>query len=44
MSHLLPATSAISNVILLMGMAVGIDDSLFYLKREREERRRGRPE
>ncbi|QFG22009.1 MMPL family transporter [Actinomadura sp. WMMB 499] len=43
-SHLLPATSAISNVILLMGMAVGVDYSLFYLKREREERRRGRPD
>ena len=41
-SHLLPATSAIGNVILLMGMAVGVDYSLFYLKREREERRRGR--
>ncbi|MEU8342265.1 MMPL family transporter [Spirillospora sp. NPDC048832] len=43
-SHLLPATSAIGNVILLMGMAVGVDYSLFYLKREREERRRGRPD
>ncbi|MBE1533434.1 MMPL family transporter [Actinomadura algeriensis] len=43
-SHLLPATSALSNVILLMGMAVGVDYSLFYLKREREERRRGRPD
>ncbi|MFI0357399.1 MMPL family transporter [Actinomadura sp. 9N407] len=41
-SHLMPATSAIGNVILLMGMAVGVDYSLFYLKREREERRRGR--
>lgn len=41
-SHLVPATSAISNVILLMGMAVGVDYSLFYLRREREERRRGR--
>ena len=26
-----------------MGMAVGVDYSLFYLRREREERRRGRP-
>ncbi|WP_234334591.1 MMPL family transporter [Streptomyces sp. NRRL B-1347] len=41
-SHLLPATSAISNVILLMGMAVGVDYSLFYLKREREERQKGK--
>ncbi|MEU8124185.1 MMPL family transporter [Spirillospora sp. NPDC049024] len=43
-SHLLPATGAVGNVILLMGMAVGVDYSLFYLKREREERRRGRPD
>ncbi|MER0246088.1 MMPL family transporter [Streptomyces sp. HSW2009] len=41
-SHVLPETSAISNVILLMGMAVGVDYSLFYLKREREERRKGK--
>ncbi|GAA3353894.1 hypothetical protein GCM10017744_009280 [Streptomyces antimycoticus] len=34
-SHVLPETSAVSNVILLMGMAVGVDYSLFYLKRER---------
>ena len=27
--------------MLLMGMAVGVDYSLFYLKREREERRAG---
>ncbi len=27
--------------MLLMGMAVGVDYSLFYLRREREERRRG---
>jgi uncharacterized membrane protein YdfJ with MMPL/SSD domain len=30
-----------ASVILLMGMAVGVDYSLFYLKREREERARG---
>jgi RND superfamily putative drug exporter len=30
-----------ASVILLMGMAVGVDYSLFYLKREREERTRG---
>ncbi len=40
-SHVLPETSAVSNVILLMGMAVGVDYSLFYLKREREERHKG---
>ncbi|RCG16774.1 MMPL family transporter [Streptomyces diacarni] len=41
-SHVLPETSAVSSVILLMGMAVGVDYSLFYLKREREERRAGK--
>ena len=40
-SHVLPETSAVSNIILLMGMAVGVDYSLFYLKREREERQKG---
>jgi uncharacterized membrane protein YdfJ with MMPL/SSD domain len=30
-----------SGVILLVGMAVGVDYSLFYLRREREERARG---
>ncbi|MGW5969626.1 MMPL family transporter [Streptomyces sp. NPDC055186] len=41
-SHVLPETSAVSSIILLMGMAVGVDYSLFYLKREREERRAGK--
>src|SRR3954453_3042177 len=31
-----------SSVILLIGMAVGVDYSLFYLRREREERHSGR--
>jgi RND superfamily putative drug exporter len=31
----------VNSVILMMGMAVGVDYSLFYLQREREERRRG---
>jgi uncharacterized membrane protein YdfJ with MMPL/SSD domain len=35
------SSDATSSVILLMGMAVGVDYSLFYLRREREERRRG---
>lgn len=44
-SHLVPAIDSINSIILLMGMAVGVDYSLFYLKREREERERlnGRP-
>jgi putative drug exporter of the RND superfamily len=41
-SHLLPSTDGIATIILLMGMAVGVDYSLFYLRREREERVRGR--
>jgi RND superfamily putative drug exporter len=40
-SHLVHTTDAASSVILLIGMAVGVDYSLFYVKREREERRRG---
>jgi RND superfamily putative drug exporter len=31
-------------VVLLIGLAVGVDYSLFYLRREREERARGRSE
>src|SRR5207248_2529628 len=41
LSHLLPAADATQSVILLVGMAVGVDYSLFYLKREREERAKG---
>jgi RND superfamily putative drug exporter len=40
-SHVVPASSTTSSVILLIGMAVGVDYSLFYVKRAREERRRG---
>jgi len=32
-----------AEVVLLIGMAVGVDYSLFYLRREREERATGRP-
>jgi putative drug exporter of the RND superfamily len=41
-SHWLPVSSATSEVVLIVGMAVGVDYSLFYLRREREERARGR--
>jgi uncharacterized membrane protein YdfJ with MMPL/SSD domain len=44
LSHLIHASGATSSVMLLMGMAVGIDYSLFYLKREREERRNAAPD
>jgi putative drug exporter of the RND superfamily len=37
----LPVGSSTSEVILIIGMAVGVDYSLFYLRREREERARG---
>ena len=41
-SHVLPDGGTTAEIILLIGMAVGVDYSLFYLKRDREERRRGR--
>src|SRR5581483_5619588 len=41
-SHVAHASDATSSVILLIGMAVGVDYSLFYVKREREERAAGR--
>ena len=40
-SHVAHASQATSSVILLIGMAVGVDYSLFYVKREREERAAG---
>ncbi|WP_168713591.1 MMPL family transporter [Streptomyces sp. A0642] len=39
-SHLMPDPGVGTNMILLMGLAVGVDYTLFYLKREREERAR----
>ncbi len=41
-SHVVPDSGSTSSVILLMGMAVGVDYSLFYVKRARAERRAGR--
>jgi putative drug exporter of the RND superfamily len=41
-SHWLPVDSTTSSIVLLVGMAVGIDYSLFYLRRVREERAAGR--
>ena len=43
-SHLFPADSNLPAVVLLIGLAVGVDYSLFYLRREREERAAGRSE
>jgi putative drug exporter of the RND superfamily len=41
-SHVIPDSGSTSSMILLMGMAVGVDYSLFYVKRARAERRAGR--
>jgi RND superfamily putative drug exporter len=41
-SHALHVDQSASSVMLLMGMAVGVDYCLFYLRREREERAAGR--
>jgi uncharacterized membrane protein YdfJ with MMPL/SSD domain len=41
-SQLIPIDNNLPAVILLIGLAVGVDYSLFYLKREREERAAGR--
>jgi uncharacterized membrane protein YdfJ with MMPL/SSD domain len=41
LSQVYAVPSFIDSVILMMGMAVGIDYSLFYLQRDREERGRG---
>ena len=43
-SEILPVDSNLPAVILLIGLAVGVDYSLFYLRREREERAAGRSE
>jgi RND superfamily putative drug exporter len=43
-SHALPLDQDIAALVLLIGLAVGVDYSMFYLKREREERARGRGE
>jgi len=41
-SQIAPVDQSVMHVVLLVGMAVGVDYSLFYLKREREERAAGR--
>ena len=40
-SQIFPIGDAAASVILLIGMAVGVDYSLFYMRREREERAKG---
>jgi uncharacterized membrane protein YdfJ with MMPL/SSD domain len=41
-SQLVPMDPNVTSVVVLVGLAVGVDYSLFYLRREREERRSGR--
>ncbi|MGC0422448.1 MMPL family transporter [Embleya sp. AB8] len=41
-SAFVPDSGTVASVITMMGMAVGVDYSLFYVKREREERAKGR--
>jgi uncharacterized membrane protein YdfJ with MMPL/SSD domain len=41
-SHLVPVAFEAQAMVLLIGLAVGVDYSMFYLKRERQERAAGR--
>jgi RND superfamily putative drug exporter len=41
-SKIFPMDDSIGAVVLLIGLAVGVDYTMFYLKREREERREGK--
>jgi uncharacterized membrane protein YdfJ with MMPL/SSD domain len=43
LSQIWPVEESISSVILLIGLAVGVDYSMFYLRRRLEERDAGRP-
>ncbi|MGW1210076.1 MMPL family transporter [Streptomyces sp. NPDC002499] len=40
-SHVMPMSDTANSVMLLVGLAVGVDYCLFYLRREREERAAG---
>ncbi len=42
LSHVVALSSYSNSVMLLIGLAVGVDYSLFYLRRERQERAAGR--
>ena len=43
-SHIFPMAMQVSALVLLIGLAVGVDYTMFYLRREREERAAGRSE
>jgi RND superfamily putative drug exporter len=40
-SQIVPMDDTVSSIVLLVGLAVGVDYTLFYLRREREEKARG---
>lgn len=42
-SYLVPTSELLASVVLLIGMAVGVDYSLFYIRRAREQRSTGDP-
>ena len=44
LSHITPMDQNVQPVVMLVGLAVGVDYTLFYLRREREERAAGRGE
>ena len=41
LSQIWPVDESVTSVVLLVGLAVGVDYSMFYLRRRREERARG---
>src|SRR6185312_6272400 len=43
-SHAIPMDESIGAIVTLVGLAVGVDYTLFYLRREREERAAGKGE
>ena len=43
-SHVMPVAEEAAALVLLIGLAVGVDYSMFYLRREREERAAGKTE
>ena len=43
-SHVVPLSDMVAPVVLLIGLAVGVDYSMFYLRRKLEERDRGASE
>jgi uncharacterized membrane protein YdfJ with MMPL/SSD domain len=42
LSQLVPVAQAVTSVVLLVGLAVGVDYSMFYIRRMRDERAAGR--